>query len=164
VTLMKLILGELQHESQNTFRILERVPADKLDWTPHPKSMSLGRLASHLATLPAGCKRMLESGVFDVTGARPPAPADVPAAELYQKNIADLREYLGTLTDENLNEPFTMMKGDEVVRQMIKGLMLRIVFLNHSVHHRGQLSVYLRLLDVPLPALYGTSADENPYA
>jgi uncharacterized damage-inducible protein DinB len=164
VAILRSILGEIQHESQGTLTILERVPTDKLEWTPHPKSMSLGKLASHIATLPAGCRRMLESGRFDVTGARPPVPVDMPAAEIYRKNIADLREYLATLDEATLMDKFAMVRGDQVLREMTKGIMLRMIFLNHSVHHRGQLSVYLRLLDVPLPALYGTSADENPFA
>lgn len=164
MSMLKAILSELQHESQGTSTILERVPAGQSEWTPHPKSMTLGKLASHIATLPAGCKRMLESGKFDVSGARPPVPADVPYAELYRTNIAALRELLGSLDDAALQEPFAMVRGDEVLRQMTKGIMLRTIFLNHSIHHRGQLSVYLRLIGVPLPALYGTSADENPFA
>lgn len=164
MTILKAILSELQHESQSTVRILERVPADRLEWTPHPKSMSLGKLASHIATLPAGCKRMLESGVFDVAGARPPAPAGVPAADVYRQTIGELQAYLATLDDAALMEKFQMVKGDQLIREMAKMIMLRVVFMNHSFHHRGQLSVYLRLLDVPVPALYGTSADENPYA
>jgi uncharacterized damage-inducible protein DinB len=164
VAILKSILSELQHESNGTTAILERVPADRSEWTPHPKSMSLGKLASHIATLPAGCRRMLETGTFDVSGARPPAPAGTPPAETYRKNIDDLRGYLSALDEAALSEPFAMVRGDQVLRQMTKGIMLRMIFLNHSVHHRGQLSVYLRLLDVPLPALYGTSADENPFA
>lgn len=164
MAMMKAILGELQHESQGTMKILERVPADKADWAPHPKSMTLGKLASHVATLPAGCKRMLEAGRFEIGGARPPAPIDQPPAEVYRKNLGDLLAYLGAMDDAALTDKFEMVRGDEVIRTMTKGIMLRTIFLNHSIHHRGQLSVYLRLLDVPLPALYGTSADENPFA
>ena len=166
MSMMKAVLSEIEFESEGTARILERVPLDKLEWTPHPKSMTLGRLAWHIATLPAGVARMLRSGVFDIGQARPPIVPDsaTPPAGVYRESIAQLRELLDTFDDETARKNFTMRKGDQVIREMPNIAMMRSILLNHSYHHRGQLSVYLRLLDVPVPALYGTSADENPFA
>jgi uncharacterized damage-inducible protein DinB len=153
-------------ESQVTVRILERVPLDKLEWTPHQKSMTLGRLAWHIATLPAGVARMLREGVFDIGQARPPVVPDAatPPAGVSSTNLAELRALLETFDDDTARKNFTMRRGDQVLREMPNIGMIRMILLNHSYHHRGQLSVYLRLLDVPVPALYGTSADENPFA
>jgi uncharacterized damage-inducible protein DinB len=164
--MMKAVLSEIEMESQGTMRILERVPLDKLEWTPHPKSMSLGRLAWHIATLPANAARMLSEGVFDIGRARPAVVPDGanPPAGIYAASLAELRALLETFDDDTARKNFTMRRGDQVLREMPNIGMIRMILLNHSYHHRGQLSVYLRLLDVPVPALYGTSADENPFA
>jgi uncharacterized damage-inducible protein DinB len=159
------ILTELDAEAKSTARILERVPADKYDWAPHPKSTPLGKLANHLATLPAGITRLLSEGKFDVSVARPPAfdGSEAPV-DVYKRNVARLKEALAPMDDAALAETFSMVNGEKVVMSMPKIAMLRTMFLNHTYHHRGQLTVYLRLLDIPLPSIYGPTADENPFA
>ncbi len=157
------LLSELDIEAKTTTRVLERVPAEHLAWTPHPKSSSLGRLAWHIASIPATVQRLLRAGTFDLTAARPAQqlPADTAAiVDEFQRNFADTRAYLETLTDEFLREPFNMVKGEQAVMTIPKIAVVRTILMNHTYHHRGQLSVYLRLLDVPLPTIYGSTADE----
>lgn len=158
------ILGELEHESRTTVRVLERVPNEKLDWTPHPKSMSLGKLAWHIVGIPSRIGSMLHVGEFDLLNARPAEPPSDSAAmvEAFQKNVAELRTFLETLDDDALKATFTLKRGDATILSLPKIAVIRTILLNHSYHHRGQLAVYLRLLDVPVPAIYGSSADEAP--
>lgn len=159
------IIAELDREATSTTKMLERVPSDKLDWRPHAKSMTLGELAWHIATIPARSAEMLRHGRFDVATARPgPAPADaVDIVATYRRNLDELRALLGATDDAAIMSPFSLVRGDRTLMSMPRIGMLRSITLNHSYHHRGQLSVYLRLLDIPLPAIYGTSADENPF-
>jgi uncharacterized damage-inducible protein DinB len=154
------ILGELDHEARTTTRVLERVPQGQLDWTPHPRSMSLGKLAWHIATIPQRVEQMLRAGVFDVATARP-AEAQSSFIDAYLANLDSVRAYLETQTDEALKEPFTMKRGEQTLMQIPKVAVVRTILMNHTYHHRGQLAVYLRLLAVPVPAIYGTSADEG---
>lgn len=160
MNLITPLLAEAELEGRSTLRVLERVPADKLDWRPHAKSMSLGQLASHLANIPRTVIRLLEAGEFDLSNARPAPQSSGTAAADFEQNLADMRSYMQKLDDATLLQKFTLRKGDQVIQQFPKIGVLRNIFLNHSIHHRGQLSVYLRLLDVPVPAVYGTSADE----
>ena len=155
-------LSELDHEGRTTLRVLERVPGDKLDWTPHPRSMSLGRLAWHIASIPARVEVMLREGVLDVLTTRPPEMPSDPAgiAQGYTRHLAQLRSHLETLDDDALKDTFTMKRGADTVMTIKKIAVIRNILMNHSYHHRGQLAVYLRLLDVPVPAIYGASADE----
>lgn len=156
------ILGELEHESKATLKCLERVPGDKLDWTPHPRSMTLGRLAWHLATIPLIAHKWLQAGTVERGSFRPPEPPQNASemAEAFRRNLDALREYLATLDDATLKETFTMTKEGVAFASFPKIVMVRQVLMNHTYHHRGQLTVYLRMLDVPLPAIYGSSADE----
>ena len=160
--IINAILGELDHEAKATVRILERVPTEHLSWTPHPKSSTLLKLAWHIATIPALIQKFLRQGTFDVTQGRPAPPPDNAAAivDEFRRNFDDTRAYLATLSDEELRETFTMMRGEQVVMSIPKIAVIRSILMNHTYHHRGQLTVYLRLLDVPVPATYGTSADE----
>ena len=153
------ILGELDFESHSTRRILERVPNDKLAWAPHEKSMTLGALAWHLATIPRRVTELLAAGTFDLSSARPPAASGDFLGE-FDRNLAQVRETINALDDSAIRAPFTITRHGEAVVTIPAVSFIRSVLLNHSYHHRGQLSVYLRLLDVPVPALYGTSADE----
>jgi len=160
------ILSEIDFELATTLRVLERVPQEHLQWTPHPKSMSLGKLAWHIAALPARVQVMLREGEFDVTTARPAEMPDQPGAipAALRRHMEDLRAYIATLSDEALKERFTLRAGPQVLQQIPKIGVIRTILMNHTYHHRGQLAVYLRLLNIPVPAIYGTSADEGPGA
>jgi uncharacterized damage-inducible protein DinB len=157
-----VVLAELEREGASTVRMLERVPADKLDWRPHQKSMSLGQLAFHIAGIPARVMGMLQAGEFDVAtaGRAPVVQTDTTAVEVYRRNLDQCRSTIGTMDNEQMKQPFRMRVGERVLTEMPKSAVVRSILLNHTYHHRGQLSVYLRLLDVPVPAMYGTSADE----
>lgn len=161
------ILNELRHEAAITRRMLERVPAGKLDWTPHPKSMSLGQLAFHVARIPGDLSRIAQLDEFDASNANfdPPAPGskdEILAA--FEQSVSAATEYLTDLSPEAAGANWRLnLRGTEVFTVPRIG-MLRSLLLNHWYHHRGQLSVYLRLLDIPVPVIYGRSADENPFA
>ena len=144
-------------------RMLDRVPTDKLDWRPHAKSMSLGELAFHVASIPARAASLLRAGVFDLANARPTgtAPDGIVLADVYRRNLADFQAAVNELDNDAIKGPFRLVRGEQMLREMPKAGMIRAIGMNHSYHHRGQLSVYLRLLDVPVPAMYGTSADES---
>ena len=164
MALADALIAELEREGASTERILARVPTDKLSWQPHPKSMSLGQLAWHIATLPDMAIGMLKIGFRDVSQARPPA-APEKAEDLvneFRKNVAALKDALSHTSDDVLlNERFAFKNGETVISSFPKLAAMRTVLLNHSYHHRGQLTVYLRLLDVPVPAMYGRTADES---
>jgi uncharacterized damage-inducible protein DinB len=139
------------------------VPGDRLDWTPHKKSMTLGQLAMHIALVPGNIAELSRNSSFDVKTAIP-RPTATSTAEIVQRldeSLGRARRALGATRDEDLQAPWNMMKGEEIVFSMTRGELLRTVMLNHWYHHRGQLTVYLRMLDVPLPAIYGESADEQ---
>jgi uncharacterized damage-inducible protein DinB len=162
VPIVNAILAEIEQESKTTRKVLERVPGDRLSWKPHEKSMTLGRLAWHIASLPPRVLMMLRSGEFDLVKAGPSAPPDSTAAimEGFEKHLAEVREYFSSIDDQVLKEPFTLRRGEQVILQIKKMGVVRSILLNHAYHHRGQLSIYLRLLDVPVPSIYGPSADE----
>jgi uncharacterized damage-inducible protein DinB len=157
------ILAEIEWESRATAKILERVPAAHFDWKPHEKSMSLGQLAWHIAGIPKRVEDLLRAGKFDVSQARPGAAQSSTdgLVDAYQTNLANARQYISGLDDATLKETFVMTRGEQTLMNLPKVALIRNVMMNHSYHHRGQLSVYLRLLDVPVPAIYGTSADEG---
>jgi len=158
------IVEELLREAKTTRRLLERVPEDKLAWTPHERSRPLGALAWHMAIIPSRIVRFAQQDEVDVTTVVPP-PAPASTAEIlaaFDANVSEAAEILGGLDDEALGRTFSFRRGGAVIFKGPKAAFLRTVLLNHSVHHRGQLSVYLRLLDVPVPSIYGPSADENP--
>lgn len=164
MSIAESFIAELEREGKSTVRILERVPQEKLDWRPHPKSMTLGELAWHIARLPAIALKGLREGKRDVGATRPGPREGVDFVAEFQRNVAELKNALAATTDEVLlKERFSFVRGEEVVTSFPKIAFIRTVLLNHSVHHRGQLTVYLRLLDVPVPAMYGTSADENAF-
>jgi uncharacterized damage-inducible protein DinB len=162
------ILGELEHEFGTTRRVLERVPTDKLTWKPHPKSMSLGELALHVAMSPGYIAEnwALQDVVdFGKGGGGLPVPAstqDILAA--HDQSVVKTKDALTKLGDEGLRQPWQAVMNGSTVFNMPKGVLVRSIVCNHVYHHRGQLSVYLRLLDVPVPSIYGPSADENPMA
>lgn len=153
-------IDEMRREGAATIRMLERVPAEKADWKPHTKSMPLGQLAFHIATVPHRVCEMLRAGDFDVLKAGPPVPTGNAYVDDYRRNLDELVELVGSMDNDAMKEPFTLRKGDKIIFQFPNAGLIRSIAMNHSYHHRGQLSVYLRLLDVPVPATYGTSADE----
>lgn len=159
------IIAELVREGKSTARILERVPREKLAWKPHAKSMSLGQLAWHIASLPKAALRMLRDGRMEVGQARPaPAPDEAQdLVEVFQNNLETLKNALSETSDAALMERFSITRDGEPLTSFPKLGMIRTVLLNHSYHHRGQLTVYLRLLDIAVPAMYGRSADESQF-
>ena len=157
------IVVEFQHEAANTRKMLERVPEDKFDWQPHEKSMTLGRLATHLAENPEWCSTLLDQDELDMADSdyQPMTAESVTALlELFDSNVKAFIESVGDRSDEEMLAEWTLRVGDNVVTALPKVAALRGFILSHSVHHRGQLSVYLRLLDVPLPSIYGPTADD----
>jgi len=159
------IIAELDREGKSTARILERVPREKFAWKPHEKSMSLGQLAFHIANLPNAALRMLREGRVEVGKARPAADPDETQnlVEVFQRNLVTLKSALLETSDAALMERFSFTRDGEPLTSFPKLGMLRTVLLNHTYHHRGQLTVYLRLLDIPVPAMYGRSADESAF-
>jgi len=159
------ILQEFDQEAATTRRVLERVPADKLTWKPHAKSMSLGQLALHVAQSPGALSGWAVEDTFAFTGPMDGAPQPATTAEIlaaHDEGVKQMKAAVGKIGDAGLGKAWTMTAGGNTVMSMPKGSLLRSLALNHVYHHRGQLSVYLRLLDVPVPSIYGPSADEQP--
>jgi predicted dithiol-disulfide oxidoreductase (DUF899 family)/uncharacterized damage-inducible protein DinB len=166
-TLLEPAIGEFQAEIGITRRILERVPADKLMWQPHGKSMTLGQLALHIATIPDRVSALAQLNGFDALQANfvPPQPKDRnEVLSAFEAGVLEGEKRLRSMTDDAAMSPWTMTKGDQVLFTVPRAGIVRTIMLNHWYHHRGQLSVYLRLLEVPVPVVYGRSADENPFA
>ena len=164
--LAKTLVAELEREGASTRRVLERVPADQLEFQPHPKSMKLGPLALHVANLPGAFSRMGRLDEFDVSTAKfsPPMPQGVDEIlATLEASLADARAFLSGLDDAALASPWRLKAGQNELFTVSRADLVRNLMFNHSYHHRGQLTVYLRMLDVPLPSVYGPSADENPF-
>lgn len=161
--LNQLLIAELQREAVSTRKLLAVVPTDKLEWRPHERSMTLGRLASHVAEIPHWVNRPLESVEFDMA-AQVLKPANCQNTEelleLFETKLSAAISALEKATDEDLAAQWTFRRGDHVISQSTRYEAVRFMMGNHQVHHRGQLSVYLRLLDVPIPGMYGPSADD----
>lgn len=159
------ILQEFETEAKTTRRVLDRVPADKLTWKPHPKSMSLGHLALHTASIPGVIGSWAAEEVTELKGEPQPDPSSVSEiVAAHDQSVETLTRILGRLGDEGLTKTWEAKKNGATLFAMPKGALVRAIVLNHWYHHRGQLSVYLRLLDVAVPSIYGPSADENPFA
>ncbi len=159
------MLQELEQEARTTRRVLERVPNEQLGWKPHEKSRTLGELAMHIAVVPGAVAELVASG-STVQAPKFTDPQLSDASELIpilEQSIAKAKTALAGMDDETLHSTWRMMAGDTELLALPRVAMLRSVMLNHWYHHRGQLSVYLRELDVPIPSIYGPSADENPF-
>lgn len=161
-----MLLPEFDHEFAETRKALERMPEDKLDWKPHEKSFSLHDLASHLAEIPNWMSVTLEQDGFDMDE---PYERDIPETKddilkAFDERIAAARDVLAKTSGDTLMETWSMTKGGEVQMAMPKAAVLRSFIFNHNIHHRAQLGVYLRLLDVPVPGHYGPTADEQAMA
>ena len=165
--MLEPMMSEIQQEAAITKRVLERVPADKLSWKPHPKSMSLGQLAMHVASIPGNLCRIAQRDGLDTSEANfnPPGPTD--AKEILaalEASVKAAEEYVGTVSESAALGTWRVTSKGKAVLSMPRVVLLRTIMLNHWYHHRGQLSVYLRMLEVPVPSIYGPSADENPFA
>lgn len=166
MTIAAAMLAELEQEASTTRRVLERVPEAHLSWKPHPKSWSLGQLALHVATLPGAVATLVS--IDTVT--EPPnfvqgeAATTAELSPAMDASIAEARQRLGGLDDAAMQATWRLVSNGRELVAAPRMAMTRAVMLNHWYHHRGQLLVYLRLLDVPVPSVYGPSADENPFA
>jgi uncharacterized damage-inducible protein DinB len=162
MAIVDALLPEFDREMGLTRRVLERVPEDRFDWKPHAKSMSLGGLATHVANLPFWGSTSLAESEFELTstGRLPQAESRAAVLAAFDERVATARGALAGKTDGELMAPWTLKKEGHQVFTMPKAAVFRSFFLNHIIHHRGQLTVYLRLNDVPLPSIYGPSADE----
>ena len=163
MSICESLAAELRQEAKTSRRILERVPEASFGWKPHEKSMTLGRLSAHVAELPELIVPALLLPELDfASGAFKPYEPTTTAGllEKFDRNIETAAGLLEKTSDEKMGEMWKLRSGDHVLFQMPRAAVVRYVGLNHVVHHRGQLSVYLRLLDVPLPSIYGPSADE----
>ncbi len=161
-----ITFSDLPDELAKTRRTLEVVPDDKLTWKPHEKSLSLGALASHIANLQALAVMILNTDGIDFSQPMPEQPELTSTVEIlaeFDKKSKALVQAMDAATDEQLLETWTMRHGDQVLNAAPRGANLRSFVISHMIHHRAQLGVYLRLLDVPLPATYGPSAEENPF-
>ena len=165
MSMTQALLKEFETEAGTTRRVLERVPGDKLTWKPHRKSMSLGVLALHVASSPGVITGWCAEDETNFTGQTPPAPTsteEILAA--HDASVQKVKELIPRIGDEGMQGTWTAKAGGQTLMSMPKAALARALVMNHWVHHRGQLSVYLRLLDVPVPSIYGPSADENPFA
>jgi uncharacterized damage-inducible protein DinB len=157
--------AELEQESAATRRVLERVPENRLDWRPHPKSFSLGQLAYHIASTPAGVARIAaQDGMEAPDFAQRPSATKAEILAAHDESVRVAKEFLRGLDDERAEALWTMTRGRKPIMSMPRIEVVRMIMFRHIYHHRGELCVYLRLLDVPVPSIYGPSADENPFA
>jgi uncharacterized damage-inducible protein DinB len=166
MALSEALVAEFDQEMASTRRSLERVPEDKLEWQPHPKSMKMGRLAGHLAEIPSWAGMAIDKDSFDLQppGAPPHKPflpsSRQEALDLFDKNVAAARKALSGATDEQLFQSWSLLMTEKPIFTMPRMGVVRGMVLSHTIHHRAQLGVYLRLNDVPVPSIYGPSADE----
>ncbi len=162
MSIAQSLLGEWDHEVANTIKMLQAVPDGRADWAPHAKSMNLGRIATHLAELPEWAGMTLHTPELDFAKFDYKPKAFTTTAEnvaAYEANAKAARAALEAASDAAFMEPWTMRTGETIHFTMPKIAVIRSFVFNHQVHHRAQLSVYLRLLDVPVPGMYGPSAD-----
>jgi uncharacterized damage-inducible protein DinB len=167
MSLAKILLSELDQEAATTRRCIERFSDDQLGWKPHEKSMSVRQLISHLAEIPGWTAGVLQKESLDLMppgggGYQPAHYATVAeTVEAFDRVIAKCRENLLAITDESIfGQPWSLLAGGEKIFTLPRAAVMRVFVLSHLIHHRGQLSVYLRLLDIPVPSIYGPSADE----
>jgi uncharacterized damage-inducible protein DinB len=159
---IKMFSKELEQEAQTTRKMLERVPNDKYDWQPHPKSMTIKRLATHIAELPSWVSMTLTTDELDFAN-NPYQPENINSTDellaYFERSLADGRDHLTRATEDQLTQPWTLRNGDQIYSTSSKAEVIRMAF-SQIIHHRAQLGVYLRLLDIPIPGSYGPSADE----
>jgi uncharacterized damage-inducible protein DinB len=164
MTIGNTLAAEMTHEAGTTRKIIERLPAEKFDWKPHEKSMTLGRLATHIIEMMSWTKTTCtEDGLdFSKMDYTPPVHETTASMlEAFDKNVTDSLATLNSVTDAELMKPWCMRNGEKIYFEMPRIAVMRSFVMNHVVHHRGQLAVYIRLLDIPVPEIYGPSADEG---
>ena len=165
MSLNDAFIAELQQEAVATRKCLERIPDNKFDWKPHEKSFTMSRLATHIAEMVGWATDVVEKPEMDFAAGDEYKPFEpkttAELVEYFDKNLADATESLKNASDEEMMENWKLRNGEEVYFDMPRIQVLRGMVFNHIVHHRGQLSVYLRLNDISVPALYGPSADEG---
>ena len=165
MTIAQILVPEFDHEMATTRTLLERVPESAGDWKPHPKSMTLGNLASHIASMPAWADVIMHERELDFAtpaGAKFATPAFRTTAELvesFDRNVRDARTHIAAGSDADMAEVWSLRAGPRKILTLPRAAVLRSFIMSHIIHHRGQLSVYLRLRDVPLPPIYGPTAD-----
>ena len=166
MTYAEMILPEFDQEMANTRKVLERVPDDKLDWKAHPKSNSIGWNANHLAEIPGWVEGTLAQAEWDIAPVGGP-PYQSPKLksvreilDLFDRNVAAGRKALQSATDEPMQQMWSLLKAGQPLLTMPRSAVIRSFVLNHAVHHRAILCVYLRLNDVPVPGMYGPSGDD----
>ena len=160
------LLPEYDHELATTRRVLERVPEADFAWAPHSRSMTLGQLAGHVANIPFWCSATLDAPFYDLRTNAPEAKLDAPPSrdvllKEFDRKVAAARASLAKVTDAEMMAPWSLKDGDHEIFTMPRVTAVRSFVMNHLIHHRGQLTVYLRLRDVPLPPIYGPTADEQ---
>jgi uncharacterized damage-inducible protein DinB len=159
------MLMEMEMEEKTTQRVLERVPESKLTWKPHPKAYSLGQLAMHIAIAPG---RIASAALEDSREFSPPAVPDPTSCkeilDAFAEGSAKARQVVKSFDDAKMMSTWTLKRNGKAVLTMPRAAFLRAIMMNHIYHHRGQLSVYIKLLDLPVPSIYGPSADENPFS
>jgi len=161
------LLPEFDQEMGNTRNTLERVPDDKLDWKPHPKSFSMGSLATHICGLMGWTVDIFKNDSFDVAPVGAPPYKDEPAKsqkellDRFDKNVKAARTSIADASDEHFMKNWSLLAGGNTLFTMPRVVCIRSFVMNHAIHHRAQLGVYLRLNDIPVPAIYGPSADEG---
>ena len=164
MALSEALLPEFDQEMANTRKTLERIPEDKLAWKPHEKSMPLGRLAGHVAELPGFATTTIEKDSLNLSmGEFKPliATSRQQVLDAFDKKVAEARAAIAGASDEHMMKPWSLEFNGKTVFTMPRVAVLRSMMLNHIIHHRAQLGVYLRLNNVPVPAIYGPSADED---
>jgi uncharacterized damage-inducible protein DinB len=161
--LSELLTKEIQQEAASTRKILKAVADEHFGWKPHEKSMTLGRMATHIAELPHWIIRVMGSDDFDMA-AQPYQPVvcenNAQLLQFFEEKLSAALEGLQTADNDALAQQWTFRRGEMVIAQSSRYEAIRSWMMNHQVHHRGQLSVYLRLLDIPVPGMYGPSADD----
>jgi uncharacterized damage-inducible protein DinB len=158
------ILMEIDQEAQTTKRVLERIPENKLAWKPHPKAFSLGQLALHIAAAPGNLAQAAAADSFEAPSfVQAEAKSRQEVLDVFSKGLESAKGTLKKMDDAKLMSMWTLTKNGKVLMSVPRIGFIRSILMNHVYHHRGQLSVYLRMLDVPVPSIYGPSADENPF-
>ena len=161
------LLPEFDHEMANTRKTLERCPTEKFDFKPHPKSFAMGALATHIADTPHWAVEIIDKPSFDVAPAGAPPFREAPlktreeVLERFDRNVSAARAAIAKASDEDLKQPWSLLAGGQNIFTLPRVAVWRFMIVSHVIHHRAQLGVYLRLNDIPVPALSGPSADES---